>query len=682
MLVLRRLTGPRQGESLRFDQGVIRLGRANTNDVTFDREHERMVGNFHAELRLEGSEWFLYDLHSSHGSFVQGQRQYRWRITEGDHLGLGQPVGGPILLVSLRDQVSDEENTRALPGGDRGEITRSRGPVPEPTVTRGGPPPELTRALPEQTGGVWGEHTRALPESRNTPPGEHTRALPPTPQEQTRALPPGYTPAGGPAPQPYPSNTEMGTWGNQQAASPEAEPSPPDGSLQVWNWGEPEGDNQANLTPASLPSPQSVTPPGPGLKARLTGFLHRPSTPPAPGESPARRVVDGVRDIVRQATSRPAEPDPTSTSTEGYGSQPKVTSRDAQARVEEYSGGRFVAPIDRGFSYEDLIRQANSTSRQDSFPLLMKFLLWVVILGGVGIVGGILAIGQLQKDPDKFNRILANLRQPVAVNSQLPADTLVGETDPNAMKLVRDFPKIVEVLPNPPPSNSDPVTRALKVVLRPAGEDPSFIPVVFRDDVRGAIDELREDGQYQVIYRRMRAWSPKMMALLGELGIPPVVAAIPWVESGIVPTFDDGASGKVGLWGLSPEVALRHGLTVAPGRDDRLDPTRATLAARSYLVELFARSGGRSWSLALAAWHEGPGRLKQILTSRSSWSPAELTLWHWEGKEVMPRAMHRYLCKVLAAAVIYSEPASFGLPPLSEPVEDEYGNPIGGESRP
>jgi hypothetical protein len=62
-------------DGLRFalepDMGVVRVGRASDNDIMIDNQR---VSRYHAQLRWVESSWLVYDLDSTNGSFVDGER--------------------------------------------------------------------------------------------------------------------------------------------------------------------------------------------------------------------------------------------------------------------------------------------------------------------------------------------------------------------------------------------------------------------------------------------------------------------------------------------------------------------------------------------------------------------------------------------------------------------------------
>ena len=53
------------------DNSVVRIGRASDNDVVIGNQR---VSRYHAQLRWVESSWLVYDLDSTNGTFVDGQR--------------------------------------------------------------------------------------------------------------------------------------------------------------------------------------------------------------------------------------------------------------------------------------------------------------------------------------------------------------------------------------------------------------------------------------------------------------------------------------------------------------------------------------------------------------------------------------------------------------------------------
>lgn len=65
---------------------LIRMGRVPGNDIEVV---DALVSRKHAELKLEGGQWVLYDLDSMNGTFVNGQRISKQVLRPGDTIGVG-----------------------------------------------------------------------------------------------------------------------------------------------------------------------------------------------------------------------------------------------------------------------------------------------------------------------------------------------------------------------------------------------------------------------------------------------------------------------------------------------------------------------------------------------------------------------------------------------------------------
>ena len=82
-----------------FNQAMIRFGRDPADcDIVFDNTMFPMVSRHHAELRLMNGQWFLQDLNSSFGTFIDGQKLAQPQVVQvGNRLQFGNQ--GPILRV-------------------------------------------------------------------------------------------------------------------------------------------------------------------------------------------------------------------------------------------------------------------------------------------------------------------------------------------------------------------------------------------------------------------------------------------------------------------------------------------------------------------------------------------------------------------------------------------------------
>lgn len=97
-LELRVLTGTRAGTSAQYDKTVVAIGRHALSDLRFDPQAELDVSTRHAEIRLVGAVWTLYDEGSTNGTYVNGSRVANdRRLSDGDVISFG--ANGPKVEV-------------------------------------------------------------------------------------------------------------------------------------------------------------------------------------------------------------------------------------------------------------------------------------------------------------------------------------------------------------------------------------------------------------------------------------------------------------------------------------------------------------------------------------------------------------------------------------------------------
>lgn len=96
-LVVEHVAGARTGMVETVSGDVISFGRAPGCHVRFDPEKDETASSRHAEIRREAKELVIYDLGSSNGTYVNGERVERRQVRPGDLIEFGW--GGPQLRL-------------------------------------------------------------------------------------------------------------------------------------------------------------------------------------------------------------------------------------------------------------------------------------------------------------------------------------------------------------------------------------------------------------------------------------------------------------------------------------------------------------------------------------------------------------------------------------------------------
>lgn len=149
---LRILSGARAGQSEVFDKRTILVGRKPTSDLRFDTHSDLDVSGNHAELREHDGRWFVRDLGSTNGTYINGLPvTAETAIKDGDVIGFGK--NGPT--IEARAKGDPTGKTPAIPRTDTQKSVNA-----PPQRARMSTQERVAVAVREQTRGVkmmmWG----------------------------------------------------------------------------------------------------------------------------------------------------------------------------------------------------------------------------------------------------------------------------------------------------------------------------------------------------------------------------------------------------------------------------------------------------------------------------------------------------------------------------------------------
>jgi len=139
---------------------------------------------------------------------------------------------------------------------------------------------------------------------------------------------------------------------------------------------------------------------------------------------------------------------------------------------------------------------------------------------------------------------------------------------------------------------------------------------------------------------------------LAEQKLPKGLAYLPVIESAYMPTLTS-RSGAHGIWQFMPDTAREYGLRVDWWVDERADPEYSTRAAAIYLRDLYRMFD--DWSLALAAYNCGPGRVRRTLAETGA-----TTFWEMLDSGALPKETRGYVPTFFATLLIASDPEAYG----------------------
>jgi membrane-bound lytic murein transglycosylase D len=220
-----------------------------------------------------------------------------------------------------------------------------------------------------------------------------------------------------------------------------------------------------------------------------------------------------------------------------------------------------------------------------------------------------------------------------------------------------------EVLPEP--ASIDEVGQ-LAVTEQPVTEEERRIAQeAVREEVNDVAVDLNDAvlsciGLYQ---GRLREWFTEALARGGRYlpyiratfaaeGIPQDLAYVALVES----AFKTGALSRAkakGVWQFMPATGREYGLNRDWWIDERSSPEKATRAAAKYLKALHQTFG--DWSLALAAYNAGPGKVQRGLDRYKA-----NDYWSLRRTRALKRETKNYVPMIHAAIVVAKAPEKYG----------------------
>jgi membrane-bound lytic murein transglycosylase D len=222
--------------------------------------------------------------------------------------------------------------------------------------------------------------------------------------------------------------------------------------------------------------------------------------------------------------------------------------------------------------------------------------------------------------------------------------------------------------------HADPKERLILQVTRTFGECELGAPPEYIREVNRYIRLWQSTGRFAAAVKRAQSlgYTERIAAEFMRRNLPPQFFYLAMQES----SFDPYASGKPTRWGIAkgmwqfiPETGSRYGLKIGPlaqlqkpdQADERFNWQKATVAAASYVKDIYATDAQASGLLVIASYNWGERRVIDLLRKMPA-NPRERNWWKLveTNRERVPPETYDYVFNIVAAAVIGENPRLFG----------------------
>ena len=210
----------------------------------------------------------------------------------------------------------------------------------------------------------------------------------------------------------------------------------------------------------------------------------------------------------------------------------------------------------------------------------------------------------------------------------------------------------------------DELDREIRLILRQFDAETYAVPPIFKERLGYHINQLTKSPTTKLIYRRKVKYWPAITKEFKALGLPEAMAYVAWTESQFDPSATSTAGAR-GMWQMTPSTAKSLGLRVDQQIDERTDVPKQTRAAARHLAYLLADFGEDSFMLAMAGYNRGENAvrrvLRQVAQEPGGFKKEKRDFWHLYRLKKLPPETREYVPKILAAAVVCSNPEKYSL---------------------
>ena len=182
------------------------------------------------------------------------------------------------------------------------------------------------------------------------------------------------------------------------------------------------------------------------------------------------------------------------------------------------------------------------------------------------------------------------------------------------------------------------------------------VPLTYNREVRSAIERFCSPN-YANTFSYAYYYFPIIEEEFTNAGIPIEIRTLAIVESGLNPLAKSGKS-AVGIWQFMPATGKEFGLEINSMVDERCNPRLASRAAAQYLKRMYNIYG--DWTLAIAAYNCGPGRVNRAL-SNSGVSLEDAGRLFWDIYAYLPAETRGYVPLYMGATYAFAYHRAHGV---------------------
>jgi membrane-bound lytic murein transglycosylase D len=182
------------------------------------------------------------------------------------------------------------------------------------------------------------------------------------------------------------------------------------------------------------------------------------------------------------------------------------------------------------------------------------------------------------------------------------------------------------------------------------------VPLTYNHEVRTTIERFCSPA-YADIFSYAYYYFPIIEEEFINAGIPIEIRTLAIVESGLNP-LARSRSNAVGIWQFMPFTGKEFGLEINSMVDERCNPRLASRAAAQYLKRMY--SIYNDWTLSIAAYNCGPGRVNRAL-SLSGVSLEDAGRLFWDIYEYLPAETRGYVPLYMGATYAFAYHRAHGV---------------------